>query len=180
MFSEFAGDAPLWITLIACAFALALGGATERQGGAIYLVGWVGSVITLNDPRPDAQFDGYLAADFVVFAALALLAWKSSRAWPIWACAFQAIELIVDITRDLGIKTNWMGLMSALNLSSYGSIAAMAVGTWIAWREREALKGLVTPTQFATSSPARALSMRATVRARPKMATNDPNRGPWV
>jgi hypothetical protein len=164
--------------LLGCGVALSLGGTTERQGAAIYFVSWIGSMMVMGD---NLAF-GYLALtaiDVVMFGCLALLAWKSGRAWPAWASAFQAIELLADISKDLGLKVNGIAMYSAVNIASYGVIATMIIGAVVAWREREALKSFGIDDQLDSNSPARARSMSSSVRPTPKMATKDPKRGPW-
>jgi hypothetical protein len=170
---------PALVMLACCGTALTIGSATERQGATIYFVAWIGCALVLSDHPIGAALDAFTAIDVVVFASFVLLAWKSKRTWPICAAAFQAVELLADTARYLGVSVKATAPIYAGNVAAYGILATMVAGAWLSWREREALRSFGINAQAETSSPASARSIRSSVRPTPKMATKDPNRGPW-
>lgn len=140
MLSDLTDLAGFALSLLAVAFALIVGDAWERQGATVYFVGWLGSIFVVMDRHSQGGLDPYLAIDLVMLGAFVLLAWKSCRAWPVWAAAFLGIEIMVDVMRDAGMKVDGRAVFYALNISSYGVLVALTAGAWVAWREREALR----------------------------------------
>lgn len=126
--------------LIVCLLALWQGEKAERNAGALILFN---TVVDFAIQHQTVQpLRGYLnlASDFVALALLCFIAWKSSRSWTIWAASCQAVTVAVIASRILGLKMMQSAYVSAVNLATYGVVAALAVGTFIIWREREALK----------------------------------------
>jgi hypothetical protein len=128
------------VFVLVCAFAILKGDRTERMGAGLLLVAWAASVTAQLDTGLFNTQYAVLAIDVVALGALSLLAWRSERSWPMWAAAFQAIEVAVHIARAAGLRIGGLPYITAVNLSAYGVTAALAVGAWIAWREREALR----------------------------------------
>jgi hypothetical protein len=122
-----------------CGFALWKGDRTEKLGAGLLLVAWAASFVAQQDTGLLNTQYAVLAIDVVALGALSFLAWRSERSWPVWAAAFQAIEVAVHIAKGAGLRIPGIAYIAAVNLSSYGVMAALAVGAWIAWREREAL-----------------------------------------
>jgi hypothetical protein len=162
-----------------CGFALVKGDAQERQAGMVLFIDTVAWNFAVADVVPTEKFSVFFWLDLVLFGTFALLSWKSVRTWPIWASAFQSIAVFVDICRNFGLKLPPFTYFSAINVSTYGVLVMLTLGTFIAWRERAALRAFGIDGQPSTSSPASARAIRSSVRPTPKMATKDPNRGPW-
>ncbi len=133
--------------LAVCTCALIWGDRTEKLGGGLLVVAWAASLASQHDASLLRTQYAILAIDLVALGALSVLAWRSERSWPVWAAAFQAIEVAVHVAKAGGLRIPGVAYIAAVNLSAYGVMVALAVGTWIAWREREALK--------MTSSPGR-------------------------
>ncbi len=130
-------EAAVW--LLVCVFALVKGDRTERIAGGLFLVSWVASMVAQEEAGFTAQRYAETAIDIVVLLPLGFLAWRSERSWPVWATAIQAVETAVHIARIAGFRVGSFTFQTALNLMAYGTIIALGIGTWIAWREREAL-----------------------------------------
>jgi len=162
----------------ACGFAVASGGKTEQQGGAFTFVAWIGTLVVEADGSAHAQW-GIIAIDSILFLIFVVLATNSHRSWPIWSSAFQAIGIFEEVAHELGTKIDNLSYIFADNISGNGVIMSMAIGAFVAWRERKALKAFGIDPQLETSSPASARSISSSVRPTPKMATKDPKRGPW-
>ena len=82
-----------------------------------------------------------MAIDIIMLIVFSVLAWRSDRSWPMWAAAFQAIGVAVNLGKASGLRINGFLYIVAYNLSAYYVAGALLVGTIIVWREREALKG---------------------------------------
>lgn len=154
------------------------GDPTEQQGAAILFVTWIAWNFALAAAN-SATVYFLFAMDLVEFAAFVGLAWTSRRSWAIVAALLQSIGIIAYFARGIGVDVEEPAITAALRVAALGVRFALIAGTFVAWREREALKSFGIDPQASTSSPASARSMSSRVRATPKMATKDPNRGPW-
>jgi hypothetical protein len=171
---------PVVTTLLICGFALMKGDEPERYVSTITFVAWVSTNLIIWQKLDYHTTTNLLfAIDIVVLASLGVLAWKFARVWVILITALQALQIVIHIARDIGFKIDDHTYYYALTVSGYGQLIAMLVGTIIAWRERSALASFGIVAQPAVSSPASARSIRPSVLSTPKMATNDPKRGPW-
>jgi hypothetical protein len=119
-------------------FALLKGDDTERIGGAalalIMMAGiatWDGS--TLGLPRWAA-----MALDIVLLGVFLGLIWQSRKAWPAWAAAFQSIIVTVHFLLAVNLRPSGDAFAIVSNMSNYGLLIALAVGTFWAWQERRA------------------------------------------
>jgi hypothetical protein len=127
-----------WV--MTCAFAILKGDRGERAAGlvlfALFLCQEFAQQLT-GIPNGGKAFpfvvDGLMA---VTFGAIA---WRSVRSWPVWATAFQAVALTTDLARATDLSLSWLAYAAAANVSAYGMLVCINVGTWIVWRERDAL-----------------------------------------
>ncbi|MBS0295424.1 MAG: hypothetical protein JSR45_03870 [Proteobacteria bacterium] len=129
----------------ACLLAFWKGETPERRTGALLLVSTILAFAVQH--QADASIKPYLvfAVELFSFVGLGLIAWTSSKTWPIWAASFQTISLSVVIARMAGLHIMASAYVTAVNLAAYGLIGSLIVGTVIVWREREALKSFQTP-----------------------------------
>lgn len=126
---------------LACGLALLKGDRMEQWGGGICFLAWLASVLVQDTTAyAEQQRIFFVGVDVAVLAGLGWVAWRSERSWPTWACACQAITVAVHLAKALDFRIPTAAYYSALVLSSYGVLVALAVGSFIAWREREALK----------------------------------------
>ena len=126
--------------LIVCLLAFWQGEKTERRAGALILFNAVIDFAIQHQTMPPLRAYLNFASDFVALALLALIAWSSSRSWTIWATSCQAVVVAVIAARLFGLKMMLSAYVTAVNLATYGLVASLAVGVFIIWREREALK----------------------------------------
>jgi hypothetical protein len=167
-------------TLAVTGLALLKGDQPERYGVAIMFVAWVGSNLLMDQPLDRATLTNALfAIDIVVLISLAGLAWASRRAWAIFATVMQALQVFIHVARDMGLPINDLTYFYALTVSGYGQLAAVLLGTIVAWRERAALASFGIVDQPGASSPASARATRSSLDAPPKIATRDRNRASW-
>lgn len=134
------GDIEFVLFIGGCIFALWKGDMLERAVGATLFIAWLASLVAWHNGGKSHHSLAVLAIDVVAFGVIAGAAWKSTRAWPIWAAALQAMQTVTEVvyTFNLGIGPQAYDLTQWT--ASIGVITALIVGTWIAWREREALR----------------------------------------
>ena len=119
-------------------FAFLKGDEPERMGAAAYLLAWFASLLAQSDGRlydvPLALF----AIDVVVLMVFGALAWKSQRAWPIWATALQLLVVMSHVMILIDLRPPIASFYMVMNLVGYGVLLCLAVGTFWAWQERRA------------------------------------------
>jgi hypothetical protein len=172
---------PVLTTILACAFAMIKGDTPERYGATMMFVAWVcGVTILLQKQGAVITTNLLFAVDIVVFLVFCVLANGYRRGWIIVVALAQALEIVIHIAREIGMRIDNLTYIYTLSIAGYVEILALAAGTFIAWRERDALAsfGIVAHPDDA-NSPDRAASISASVFSTPKIATKDPNRGPW-
>lgn len=128
------------VILLICGSALWKGDRLEQWGGGLCFMAWLATILIQDDVSADIEQFALLGVDFAMLAALGFLAWKAERSWPVWAAACQAITVAVHLAKMVDFRIPEVAYLSALVLASYGVLVALAVGTVVAWREREALK----------------------------------------
>lgn len=126
------------ITILVVVFAFLKGDEPERFASAAFgfvvLVGVVGAV----QASGNTVLWGQMALDMVLLAVFAGLAWQSRRNWLIWATAFQSLIVTGHILTVAHIRPPGNAFAAVNNLSNYGLLVAIAVGTFWAWQERRA------------------------------------------
>jgi hypothetical protein len=136
--------AAIW--LLACVFAFWKGDRTENWGAGILLIAWLASLFSQDDAAKASDLEPILfLIDAAVLACFAFMAWRSHRSWPIWATAFQGISIVVHIATLLNLKVDPYAQFTAMNIATYGVLGSMTTGTFIVWREREALRPMEPP-----------------------------------
>jgi len=128
--------------LFICGAALWKGDRLEQWGGGLCFLAWLATILIQDDVSAATEQLLLLSVDTAVLAGLGFLAWKAERSWPVWAAACQAITVAVHLAKFVDFRIPQFAYISALVLASYGVLVALAIGTWVAWREREALKPL--------------------------------------
>lgn len=125
------------ITILVVAFAFLKGDEPERIGGAAFALVALASMLIAESTGLDGQ-GGRMALDVVLLAVFAGLAWHSRRAWPVWAAGFQALIVTGHVLIVAHLRPPADAFAAVNNLSAYGVLAALAVGTFWAWQERRA------------------------------------------
>lgn len=127
------------VLLGVCAFAFWKGERLEQVGAAAFLLGSLATIFSQDDAGTATPKIIWLAIDSGLMAVFAGLAWKSVRSWPLFATAFQAIAVFAHLMSMAHLEIGAFAYVSAVAISGYGVLGSLAVGTWNAWREREAL-----------------------------------------
>lgn len=126
------------LTVAVVAFAFLKGDEPERIAGGAYVLGWFASLLIQNDGAVGKTQWGLMAIDAIMLAILVALAWKSRRAWPVWATALQSLVVMSHILTLIDIRPPMAAFVAVVNLASTGILVAIAIGTFWARQERRA------------------------------------------
>lgn len=126
------------VVLAIVGFAFWKGGEPERVGAGAYVLGMLASLVIQSGEALRGPQWGMMGIDVVMLAIYSGLAWKSRRAWPVWASALQALVVMSHILKILNFSQTGTAFVAVINLAGYGILVALAVGTFWAWQERRA------------------------------------------
>lgn len=125
----------LWLGV--CAFALAKGDVPERRAAGALVIGWLVSVAVRSDTDLSGALWLLMGIEALLFVFLLLLGWKTNRAWPTWAAAFQCVTVLVHVVVMVDLRIRAIAYISAYTVGTYGVLICVAIGTVQAWRLRE-------------------------------------------
>lgn len=126
------------LLLISCVFALWKGGAPERLAAFTFLAGDVLTVVaTLHHGRFRHEEYGLFAVDVLVFVALAIIAFRSTRWWPLLLAGLQLDGVLVHLIHFVAPNTIPIAYLNATGLWAYPMVFILAGGTW---RHRRRMK----------------------------------------
>ena len=135
-----------WPALVGAAFVVAVGlfafikgGQPEKIGAGTFLFGWFASLMV----QSNAGLFGVQWAMFTIDVAMLLvfiaMVWKAPRSWPVWACALQLLVVTNHVMVMLNLRTPISAFYTVVNMTGYGIMLAIAIGTFWAWQERRAI-----------------------------------------
>ena len=138
MFDTLSTQVGAGLTLLVVAFAFLKGDDPERIAAGGYVLSWFASLLIQSDGSVRGTQWGLMAIDAVMLAVFIALAWKSERAWPVWAAAFQSLTVMSHILTLVDIRPPVSAFYAVINLASIGILCTIAVGTFWAWQDRQA------------------------------------------
>lgn len=120
------------LMLACCAYAFIGGGAPERIGAAIFLIGSVLTYAALEISPIDYRGVeiGVVIIDAVTFAAFVLLAIRANRFWPLWVSALLGLGLVGHLAMGLHPRVIPWAYAVVLSIWSYPILLLMAAGTF--------------------------------------------------
>ena len=119
-------------------FAFLKGDEPERFASAAFgLVILVGMVVPISSHTGGMRW-GLMSLDVILLAVLCGLAWHSRRGWLAWASAFQSLIVTGHVLVLAELRPPGNALAIVNNMSNYGLLISLAVGTFWAWQERRA------------------------------------------
>ena len=135
------------LLIIVCVslFAFWQGEREERQAAAVLVMTNMGELLVQQLMGVFSKQYGAFAIDLAAMGLLGMIAWRSTRGWPIWAASFQAVSAAVLLAGLAGLRVSQQAYAAAVNLADYGVVGSVAVGVFMVWREREALAGSSRP-----------------------------------
>ena len=125
-------------TVLVAVFAFVKGDEPERVGAGAFLLAALAGLLIQDEGAANGPHWGLMGLDVVLLAIFGGLVWKSRRAWPVWACAFQALIVSSHVLVVLDLRPPAVAFYTVINLAGYGILVALAVGTFWAWQERRA------------------------------------------
>ncbi|MBU1384386.1 MAG: hypothetical protein KKG14_08955 [Alphaproteobacteria bacterium] len=126
------------LTVLVMAFVFLKGDEPERVGGAAFVLIVLAGMMIPERSDPNIEAWGRMGLDAILLAVFAGLAWHSRRAWPVWAASFQALIVTGHLLVLAKLQPPIDAFAAVNNLSNYGLLLALAVGTFWAWQERRA------------------------------------------
>ncbi|RZJ18859.1 MAG: hypothetical protein EON91_03620 [Brevundimonas sp.] len=138
MIDTLAGQVGAVLMVSVCAFAMLKGDEPERLGAGAYLIAWLATLLIQNDSNLYSIPLGLFAIDVITLLVFIGLAWKSRRAWPIWASGLQLLTVSSHILGLIEVRASLASFYAVMNLASYGILLTLAAGTFWAWQERRA------------------------------------------
>lgn len=126
------------LSVAVIAFALLKGDEPERTGSVAYGLAWFASLLIQGDGVGGGVSWGLAAVDLILLGVFSGLAWKSRRAWPAWASGLQSLVVMSHLLTFIDARPPLMAFYVVVNLASYGILVTLAVGAWLAWRDRRA------------------------------------------
>lgn len=123
----------LTLMVVCCGYALLRGGTPERiaaglQVGAYALTLAMRRIVDLTDFR--AVSVGAASVDAALLVALFLLAWRSTRYWPLWITGWQTAVMVAHFAKLLDPAMRSSGYALQTQLWAYPMLIATAIGAW--------------------------------------------------
>lgn len=120
------------LMLVCCAYAFIGGGAPERIGAAIFLIGSVLTYVALETSPIEYRGVeiGVFIIDAISFLAFVLLAVRANRFWPIWVSALVGLGLVGHLAMLLQPRVIPWAYAVVLSIWSYPMLMLMVAGTF--------------------------------------------------
>lgn len=139
MFETIAGYVGAAFMVVVGMFALLQGGRPERIGAGAYLFAWFASLMAQTSGSYFGVQWGVFAIDVALLIIFGAMVWKAPRSWPVWACALQLLAVTSHVMIMLDLRTPISAFYTVVNMTGYGIMLAIAIGTFWAWQERRAI-----------------------------------------
>jgi len=130
----------LAVAIIAVTFAFVKGDEPERMGAAAYALCTLPTTMLRDDTSLSFPRWGFMGIEIVLLVVILGIAWQSRRNWPIWAASFQALIVTCHVLVAANLRPPPDAVAAVINMSNYGLLITLAVGTFWAWQERRALQ----------------------------------------
>lgn len=122
--------------ILVCAFALWKGGRVEKVVAVAFMAAWLITLIVEDRWHWGNTQWNVLAVDIALLVLLTWLAMAKGVNWLLFAAAFQLLGVVTHLAIIVDPRFVARTYVAGLIIWSYLAIGALAVGTWIAWRER--------------------------------------------
>lgn len=144
MFETIYSQAVLAAAVLTVAFAMVKGDEPERMGAAAFAMVFLAVTMIKGSASLSLPRWGVMGLESVLLVVFIGIAWQSRRNWPIWAASFQTLIVTCHILVATNLRPSPNAVAAVLNMSNYGLMATIAVGTFWAWQERRALEQMNT------------------------------------
>lgn len=130
----------LAVAVLVVSFAFFKGDEPERVGAAAYALAFLAITMVKGSTSLSLPRWGVMGIEIVLMTVFIGLAWSSRRAWPVWAASFQALVVTGYVLVAANLRPPHNAVAAVINMSNYGLLLAVAVGTFWAWQERRAAR----------------------------------------
>ena len=138
MFETIYSQIVLVLAIIVVTFAFVKGDEPERMGGAAYAMVFLATTMIKGGASLSLPRWGVMGIEIVLLVVLVGIAWHSRRSWPVWATSFQALVVTCHALVAANLRPPHNAVAAVINMSNYGILTTLAVGTFWAWQERRA------------------------------------------
>ena len=120
--------ASLLALFLATGVALWRGDWPERLAAGGMIAAWVATSLFQNGVQMWGPQSGVMIIDSALLAVLVFIALKSDRWWPMWACGFHAMSVVLHLTVIIDPKVWGRAYFVAIGAFSYLALAALFFG----------------------------------------------------
>lgn len=138
MFETIYSQLVLAAAVVVVIFAFWKGDEPERMGAAAYAMVFLAVTMIKDGTSLNLPRWGVMGLEMVLLVVFVGIAWHSRRAWPVWAASFQALIVTCHALVAANLRPPSNAVATVINMSNYGLLIALAVGTFWAWQERRA------------------------------------------
>jgi hypothetical protein len=128
----------LAVAVLVVTFAFLKGDEPERIGAAAYAIAVLATTMVRDGTSLSVPRWGIMALEIVLLVVFLGIAWHSRRAWPVWAAGFQSLIVTGHLLVAANLRPPSDAFATVINMSNYGLLIALAIGTFWAWQERRA------------------------------------------
>ena len=123
----------LTLMVICCGYAFLRGGAPERIAAGLQVAAYAATLamrrlIDLTDFR--AVGFGSAAVDGVLLVALFVVAWRSTRYWPLWITGWQSAAMVAHLAKLIDPTMRSSGYALQAQVWAYPMLIATAIAAW--------------------------------------------------
>lgn len=123
----------LVLMALCCGYALLRGGAPERVAAGLQ-IGAFAITILVHRLFEGSAFRvasiGTATIDAALLAALTVLAWRSTRFWPLWVAGWQLAAIVAHLAKLLDPAMLPAGYAIQAQIWAYPMLVATAAGAW--------------------------------------------------
>ena len=124
------------LMLSAVVYTMVKGQGLERLTAIIMLLAYIASPVVQDLSHLKGFQGGITVIDFALLAYLFAAAMFSYKYWPLWACAFQGVSVVMHFSLLID-ETIWTrALLTGSVILSYLVIATLVVGTALETKRR--------------------------------------------
>ena len=138
MFETIYSQLVLAAAVLVVIFAFWKGDEPARMGAAAYAMVFLAVTMIKDGTSLNVPRWGVMGLEVVLLVVFVGIAWHSRRAWPVWAASFQALIVTCHALVAANLRPPSNAVAAVINMSNYGLLIAMAVGTFWVWQERRA------------------------------------------
>lgn len=120
--------ANLALLLLACGLAVWRGRWPERVAAAAMMVAWIASAFLHDGVQTTGPDTWVILIDALLFIVLLAIGLTSERWWPLWACAFHGLSVVLGLAM-LADRRVWSAAgFIASGAFSYLTICSLLIG----------------------------------------------------